>query len=122
MSTSLLFYVLSIDPRFHRSIEAQTPTGYPDSSARAGRGASYASDVFRTALGSDADDGGRTGVLCNTGATECSGHGQCCHRFVEWDRGAEAWTQRFVPDNDLCGDEDQLSNDGGGVSTDLSWS
>jgi hypothetical protein len=40
--------------------------------------ASYASDVFRTALGSDSD-GGRTGVLCNTGRYECSGHGSCCH-------------------------------------------
>lgn len=40
--------------------------------------ASYASDVFRTALGSDSD-GGRTGVLCNTGRDECSGHGACCH-------------------------------------------
>ena len=43
--------------------------------------ASYSSDVFRTALGSDSD-GGRTGILCNTGATECSNRGMCCHAYL----------------------------------------
>jgi len=45
------------------------------------KSATYAIDVFRTALGSDSS-GGRTGMLCNTGTTECSGKGTCCHAFI----------------------------------------
>jgi len=43
--------------------------------------AAYSIDVFRTALGSDSD-GGRTGIICNTGDTECSGRGTCCHALL----------------------------------------
>jgi hypothetical protein len=51
------------------------------SSSSVAKAATYAIDVFRTALGSDSD-GGRTGMLCNTGDTECSGRGTCCHAFT----------------------------------------
>jgi hypothetical protein len=55
-----------------------------DTSLSEPKPATYAIDVFRTALGSDSS-GGRTGMMCNTGATECSGHGTCCHGFTSGD-------------------------------------
>ena len=65
--------------------------------------------MYRTALGSDSDDGGRTGVLCNNGPTECSGHGTCCHRFLTPNADSQdGWSVRFEPggrcdDGDLGG-------------------
>jgi len=65
--------------------------------------ASYAADVFRTALGSDSD-GGRTGILCNTGPTECSGHGTCCHAFSQGN--ASTTTTVVFPKGLDCSDRD----------------
>jgi len=62
--------------------------------------ASYSSDVFRTALGSDSE-GGRTGLLCNTGAFECSDHGTCCHAFGN--NGSSTGALDFAVD---CSDRD----------------
>jgi len=68
--------------------------------------ASYSSDVFRTALGSDSN-GGRTGMLCNTGNTECSGRGVCCSALksenVSADRVATVSFQAECSDVDLGG-------------------